>query len=501
MLKVTKLLLLAAAALGMPHAIAQPSPGSSQSGWSYYNLPNGTTRVYAGGSPIGGFSANPSGNTTRFTYQPLPSSPPPVAPSSPSAGPYTTIKRMGDGFTLEQRTNVPVPGRNQSHPVSLQKTIPKASMARAFAKTIPIVGNALAIYELLDEAFSEPIRYNPAENRYEYQLPGSCVPATSSAAWCEASFGYLYQSPPSGTLVIISSSETSCQYRHRCNGLDKTGQPLQLESPQFSVGSTPPGWHPITEQLAENKINMLPQWPNLVPDLLPSVPEQVRRDISNEAAQSSTPVVTRLLSPSGSEVTSWNSSSSTSTTQTVDASGRPVTNITTTTTTATVTGDTITYNTTNITNTTTVTGTDPVTGQPITVTTTSTTTSEQTPNTPQPGEDLECGLPGTPPCKIDETGTPDTDQANFDEANQEIENFKSGLLAKIQEKLDEITHEWTWTFALPTGCAALNFDTKVGPVVQIDMCEHQPMIHDIMSMIWAAAGVFGAMMIFLRSNG
>lgn len=120
---------------------------------------------------------------------------------------------------------------------------------------------------------------------------------------------------------------------------------------------------------------------------------------------------------------------------------------------------------------------------------------------PQPQEIITCGLPSTPPCRIDEEGTPGTEVAKFDDAESEIERFKGGLLESIQSKLDEITHEWTWTFALPTGCSALQFDTQVGPVVQIDMCEWQPMIHDIMSMIWAAAGVFGAMMIFLRSNG
>lgn len=500
MLKVTTLVIAAAAALGMSSAGAQTSPGGSSSGWSYYTHPDGSTRVYAGGSPVGGFQATQSGNTTKFTYNPPPSSPAPVAPSSPSAGNYTTIKRMGDGFTLEQRANLPVPGRDLTHPVALRKPVPPAAMAKALAKTLPIVGNAFAMAELLQALFPDSTpSYNASAGQWNLTTPGYIWRNNSGNVTASSASGVCEQVTPNGWFYTLDSFTGTAG---RCV--------LWYGSPDNHGGyeyvqrvAAPATTSPVTQQDIENAYPPAatdPAVQDAAEELLPYIPDPAKKDLAQDSAGPGVSVIP--YTPNGQpSFEPWTSPESISTTST-QASSEIITTTKRTTTTATPVQDGVRYDTTTTT-TTERQQLDPVTGLPDGPPTTETTTetTEQTPSKPAEGEDLECGLPGTPPCKIDETGTPGTDEANFDKGEEEIENFKSGLFAKVQEKLDEITHEWTWTFALPTGCAALQFDTQVGPVVQIDMCEWQPMIHDIMSMVWAAAGVFGAMMIFLRSNG
>ena len=388
-------------------------------------------------------------------------------------------------------------------------------MAKAIAKTLPIVGNLYAASELIESLFPNA-QFDAATQSwnqpgtqenwgYNTTPQGQFFPNAESACFAYQEWWNAGNTNHPNYMVHIGVVYTQPDRATcRTNEMKKSGGlhegPRNFGAVQ-RYGMTTGTPQQITEQQIEQELASRSTFPPETDAFLPSLPEQVRKDLANDTAQSPSPVVTRLLSPSGTDVTSWQSPPTTTTSQSVDAAGRPVTNISTTTTTATVNGDTITYNTTNITNNTTITGTDSVTGEPITETTTTTTTTDQTPNTPQPGEDLECGLPGTPPCKIDESGTPGTDEANFDKGNEEIERFKSALLETVQAKLDEISHSWSFTFAFPTGCAPLSFDTKVGPVVAIDMCQYQETIHSLMSMIWAAAGVFGAIGIFLRADG
>lgn len=120
------------------------------------------------------------------------------------------------------------------------------------------------------------------------------------------------------------------------------------------------------------------------------------------------------------------------------------------------------------------------------------------PATPTPTEIITCGLPSTPPCKIDETGTPEADpqktQADSDNIFAEIKN----CVLNPSQCLPALP-SLNWGFSLPSGCTAIPFDTLVGTVIQIDMCQYQPMIHELMSMVWAAAGLFFATGMVFRS--
>lgn len=159
------------------------------------------------------------------------------------------------------------------------------------------------------------------------------------------------------------------------------------------------------------------------------------------------------------------------------------------------TTEVITNNTTNNNNTTTTTTTiNTPTNAPINSPTNSPT------NAPNSGQNnIEtCGLPGKPPCKIDETGTPEADES------YEVEP----IFRSLKQCLENPTScfpafpDLSWSFSVPSGCAPIPVHGFNGYINSIDICPFQSVFHDLMSMIWVAAGLFGASaMLFRDSQG
>lgn len=104
---------------------------------------------------------------------------------------------------------------------------------------------------------------------------------------------------------------------------------------------------------------------------------------------------------------------------------------------------------------------------------------------PAEQEDIECGLPGRPPCKIDETGTPTAFSPLPDP-----DTWVPQVIPALQNPdIAEVT--WSWAFTLPSTCSAMNVDLVLIQV-DLDLCRYQPMIHEIMSLIWIATGIWFA---------
>lgn len=117
-----------------------------------------------------------------------------------------------------------------------------------------------------------------------------------------------------------------------------------------------------------------------------------------------------------------------------------------------------------------------------------------------PEQDIEtCGLPNTPACKINEEGTPEAQQ---DTHKQDVDNALSDLnrLASNPASFWPTLPEIRWDFALPTGCAAIAIPAFEPWLQEIDVCQFQPIFHDIMSAVWVLGGLFGAISIFWRST-
>lgn len=117
------------------------------------------------------------------------------------------------------------------------------------------------------------------------------------------------------------------------------------------------------------------------------------------------------------------------------------------------------------------------------------------------GEDLECGLPGFPPCKIDESGTPAPEvKDTAADAEGVFADLKACVLSP-STCLPELP-SLNWSFALPTSCSVIHLPQYAPALTQIDVCQFQPVFHDIMGVFWAFAGLVGAIrMVFSDAVG
>ena len=112
-------------------------------------------------------------------------------------------------------------------------------------------------------------------------------------------------------------------------------------------------------------------------------------------------------------------------------------------------------------------------------------------------EIITCGLPSTPPCKVDEGGTPPPPPPNAFDPTEDPVNPLRALITDPQ--IPEV--EFTWSFALPSSCSVITLEAFSPWLVQVDMCRWQPMIHDIMTVVWSITGVLGAASILIRTFG
>lgn len=116
-------------------------------------------------------------------------------------------------------------------------------------------------------------------------------------------------------------------------------------------------------------------------------------------------------------------------------------------------------------------------------------TPPPTGNVEAPGEGEEqaaCGAPGQPKCLIDETGTPSGEGA-LGEGDGSAASTEAGFLSEIVKAQQLQAPQWTWTFELPSGCAPFVMEAFN---MTINVCQWQPMIHDLMSIMWIMAAVF-----------
>ena len=119
-----------------------------------------------------------------------------------------------------------------------------------------------------------------------------------------------------------------------------------------------------------------------------------------------------------------------------------------------------------------------------------TTTTTQTP------EIKLCGLPGSPACKIDETGTPTT-------APDGSKGIIDALKLPTQVASDPGSFfpklpTLNWAFSLPTGCGPIMLPAFAPFLTSVDICPFQPTFHDLMTVVWVIGGLFGAVQLFLK---
>lgn len=410
---------------------------------------------------------------------------------------------------IDVPATVKVPGKSTEVPVRILEPLKKSTLAKSIVKALPVLGTAYQVGELLDELgmlFRNGewlIEQEPDPSQYPVSQGVQWGISNYQVYWAPLPYGftalgacqYFARNPPyNGTGTVINNNQTCViSYSGFTSYLPMAYRTLSAPCQAGTIwnGSTcvpsiPLIEVPITEQQAAEKIESDASTDRLIsiingfppdPDVIDVIAREVQDDPEDEMVrwpsqspltapttyQIGEPLVQTQTNPDGSTVT------------------------TTTTTTATTSDDRIDFTTR------TEVVTRDATGTPTGTTTVVTTpTSPSNPNSTQQ-EDLECGLPDTPPCKIDETGTP----APPDPDGESV--FNRLLPQCIQSDWKTCFPELpsiNWAFQLPSGCSPIPtpaFARYGLPVV--DICPYQPVIHDLMSMLWAAAGLFGAIAI------
>lgn len=139
------------------------------------------------------------------------------------------------------------------------------------------------------------------------------------------------------------------------------------------------------------------------------------------------------------------------------------------------------------------------TGAVISDTVTSTT------DEPLPPEEqtITCGLPNTPPCKIDEQTTAQSIESITLEGGVLANSFQrlfqpiTNILNNPEQHLPTLP-DVNWTFSLPSACQPIQITAFGEDLEPIDVCKFQPMFHSLMSVVWVMAGIFAAIGIFWR---
>ncbi len=127
-----------------------------------------------------------------------------------------------------------------------------------------------------------------------------------------------------------------------------------------------------------------------------------------------------------------------------------------------------------------------------------TTTTTETPKLDEQPFTMPCGVVGTPACavKVDETGMPTAESVDGERLRDlEDENraWIDGLVAA--NPFPDIN----WAFELPTACGLIPTPAFAPAMESIDVCQFQPIFHDVMSVVWVLGGLFGAISLFMRN--
>lgn len=126
------------------------------------------------------------------------------------------------------------------------------------------------------------------------------------------------------------------------------------------------------------------------------------------------------------------------------------------------------------------------------------------PGTGQPGQSqpqkeiITCGLPTTPPCKIDEKGTPTDPQLLEKTKPEDVVKPLKDFAENPKSKLPTLP-TIAWSFALPTGCTSIMTPAFAPFLTEINVCQFQPMFHELMTMVWIILGIFSAITTFWRN--
>ncbi len=120
-------------------------------------------------------------------------------------------------------------------------------------------------------------------------------------------------------------------------------------------------------------------------------------------------------------------------------------------------------------------------------------------------EQLECGAPGQPKCRIDETGTPDG-KGVFDQHRDKLENESQKMTDELEKIRSASDKDTSWGASLswitPGSCTVWNLGTFniMGRSISldVDICPIIPWVVGVMNFLWAVGTFFAVVSMVFR---
>lgn len=376
---------------------------------------------------------------------------------------------------------LPTPG-GASVPIGINGTIAKPNVAAAIGrfarKALPLLSVGSALYDLgqelgftLDNSSGSLVVLKLSDR------PAGCSTPTGTPA-------AILASPPNATchgrvgvgFVVegFSRNGNQCLIHYHCGDGSNQGR-----TAQWNADSQPQGTQPSTVQEFEDAVAARSGWPTSSA-LARATVDAIK---SGESLQVDPQTVTGPATSPGPSSTTHNATNNTTT---VSATTHEYT----------YNGPSVSIST--VTNTSTINNTT----QEV-ISETETTDNPVLPDTPAAPEEtpftMPCGVAGTPACavKVDETGMPDADDVDSDQL-RDIEDEHRTWLEGIADA--NPFPDIAWDFALPTACGVVPTPAFEPMLESIDVCQFQPMFHELMTVVWMLGGLFGAISLFMKSS-
>ena len=364
--------------------------------------------------------------------------------------------------------------------VNATSRIPAAEVGKAVGRaalkigsSLAFVGTGLALYDLAKELGFNLARNSDGSLSVAQATPSGACDLTGGGISYSTGAGnttpwptFLAQAAPDSRYQCVQSfpqNESSCSPTVQCKFVGSSTiqyAPLTWATKALLVN---PVTQPSTVQDLQNAVASKSGWPvgSAVPRLIAEDNPPVAQKI-----QTTDTIASGVATSAGTTTTTNNTTNNTTKTETTTHNHAYAGN--TVTTTNNVSSVTIDNSTGAVTNSTTTTSTPPA-------------------PSPAPEPAITCGLPGTPACKLDETGTATTAGTTYDATKTAIDTAKTASETAITGAASIAAPSWSFAFQLPTGCAP--YVTGIKGVV-LNVCQYQPTIHGLLSAIWAAATAF-----------
>jgi hypothetical protein len=114
-----------------------------------------------------------------------------------------------------------------------------------------------------------------------------------------------------------------------------------------------------------------------------------------------------------------------------------------------------------------------------------------------------CGLPGEPPCKIDETGTPTgagADASSRSSVETESAKLTDGIAGAVTGTgAPNASTSFFGSLSFPTNCTPFSVGNSRWGTHTVNFCAFQPIVHDLMSIVWVFFTILASLSMVFRT--